>query len=78
MDTVFPTELRDTNNDVTHYIHKGFRGIEYQAVRVFFPKFGIKVPDTPLLSPEFSNPLFLKLFYHRCMMLSIQRKQKAL
>lgn len=62
MDTVFPTELRDTNNDVTHYIHKGFRGIEYQAVRVFFPKFGIKVPDTPLLSPEFSNPLFLKLF----------------
>lgn len=62
LDTVFPAELKDTNNDVTHYIHKGFRGIEYQAVRVFFPKFGIKIPDTPLLSPEFSNPLFLKLF----------------
>lgn len=62
LDVVFPATLKNSSNDVTHYKHKGFRGIEYQAVRVFFPKFGIKVPDTPLLSPEFSNPLFLKLF----------------
>ncbi len=62
LDIVLPEGLRKTNNQVTHYIHKGFRGIEYQAVRIFFPKFNLKIPDTPLLSPEFSNPLFLKLF----------------
>lgn len=42
--------------------HKGFAGIEYKAMREFFRYYNIKQPDVPLLSPEFQNPLFLKLF----------------
>ncbi len=42
--------------------HSGFAGHEYDAVRVFFGHYGLKLPSIPLLSPEFQNPLFLKLF----------------
>jgi len=40
--------------------HPGFTDIEYQAVQVFFAHYGIK-QFVPLLTPEFRNPLFLKL-----------------
>ncbi|MDX8400861.1 MAG: hypothetical protein R8K20_11540, partial [Gallionellaceae bacterium] len=42
--------------------HQGFQGIEYQASSRFFRQYGIQQPRVPLLKPEFSNPLFLKLF----------------
>jgi len=42
--------------------HQGFQGIEYQASSRFFRQYGIQQPRVPLLNPEFSNPLFLKLF----------------
>ena len=41
--------------------HPGFKGIENEAVNAFFNHFGIKPPSTPIIHPEFSNPLFLKL-----------------
>jgi hypothetical protein len=47
---------------VTRGTHHGFAEHEYQATRTFFGWFGIKGPSIPLLTPEFQNPLFLKLF----------------
>lgn len=40
--------------------HAGFENIEFDATRAFFEHFGIDFPSTPLLAPEFSNPLYLK------------------
>lgn len=42
--------------------HSGFDGVEYQASGLYFKQYGIKQPSSPLLHPEFGNPLFLKLF----------------
>lgn len=42
--------------------HHGFADNEFAAVRRFFHAYGLELPGAPLLSPEFSNPLFLKLF----------------
>jgi len=42
--------------------HHGFSGVEYKAVKEFFDFYNIELPSTPLLAPEFLNPLFLKLF----------------
>ncbi|MBX9887356.1 MAG: hypothetical protein K2Y30_05430 [Flavobacteriaceae bacterium] len=44
---------------ITHY---GFASHEYEASKLFFENYKIKLPSIPLLHPEFSNPLFLKLF----------------
>jgi hypothetical protein len=43
-------------------VHKGFSGEEGTATRVYFRAYGIKEPNIPILTPEFSSPLFLKLF----------------
>ncbi|MFV8598104.1 AVAST type 2 anti-phage system protein Avs2 [Ralstonia pseudosolanacearum] len=40
--------------------HRGFESVEFDATRAFFEHFGIDLPSTPLLAPEFSNPLYLK------------------
>jgi hypothetical protein len=42
--------------------HVGFAEQELDATRRFFDEFGIERPSIPLLTPEFANPLFLKLF----------------
>jgi len=50
-------------NDIAiKVIHRGFNNVEYQASSFFFSQYGIEQPSVPLLHPEFSNPLFLKLF----------------
>ena len=41
--------------------HTGFYGIEFDAVKVYFSYYGLELPSTPLLQPEFSNPLWLKI-----------------
>jgi hypothetical protein len=47
---------------ITFITHIGFAYHEYEASKLFFSNYGIEFPDTPILHPEFSNPLFLKLF----------------
>jgi nucleoside phosphorylase len=42
--------------------HRGFEDQEYTATKTFFDYYGIERPNIPLLVPEFSNPLFLKIF----------------
>ena len=47
--------------DRAHIInHEGFSGVEFDAARSFFDHYQIEFPSSPLLQPEFRNPLFLK------------------
>lgn len=43
-------------------VHRGFSDSEYIATKTFFDHYCIERPRIPLLVPEFSNPLFLKIF----------------
>lgn len=56
-EVVIPAEVRDRALSVMHH---GFRGHEYDATKTFFLHYGLELPSTPLLAPEFQNPLFLK------------------
>lgn len=49
-------------NDVHHFEHRGLGENTKQAVQVFFDYYKLQEPPIPILNPEFSNPLFLKLF----------------
>ena len=49
-------------SNVTEVEHPGFAGQELQATERFFDTFGLEQPRVPLLTPEFTNPLFLKLY----------------
>ena len=40
--------------------HQGFMEHEYDAMKMFCLHYGLEFPSTPLLVPEFRNPLFLK------------------
>ena len=42
--------------------HPGFGGRELESAERFFDAFGLDQPRIPLLTPEFTNPLFLKLY----------------
>ena len=57
--TVLPAEGL---SDVAEVEHRGFSGSELEAVERFFSVYGLEQPGVPLLSPEFTNPLFLKLY----------------
>lgn len=54
---VIPEEIRAIAVGIEHY---GFAGHEHDATRAFFEHYNIELPSTPLLVPEFQNPLFLK------------------
>ena len=41
--------------------HAGFTGHEWEAARTLFANWQLTLPDFPLLAPEYTNPLFLKL-----------------
>ncbi len=55
---IIPQEIRDRAFCLTH---QGFADHEYDATRTFFIYYGLELPSTPLLTPEFTNPLFLKI-----------------
>ena len=57
-ESVIPADVRERAITVTH---AGFTGHEYDAVRTFAEHYGIEFPSTPILQPEFRNPLFLKI-----------------
>jgi hypothetical protein len=42
--------------------HPGFAGHEVEATQKYFDHFGLEAPRIPLLVPEFSVPLFLRLY----------------
>lgn len=56
-------QLNTKNKDKLCYVeHSGFMDNEFEAIQIFFPYYGLQLPSIPLLNPEFSNPLYLKLF----------------
>ena len=40
--------------------HSGFKGFEHRAASNYLSRQGILKPSAPIISPEFTNPLFLK------------------
>jgi len=60
-DYIIPDEIKN-DDSVTEITHNGFEDIEYDASKKIFEYYKIEQPSIPLLHPEFSNPLFLKLF----------------
>ena len=56
-DELIPETIREQAVVATH---RGFGERSYDAMRTFFTHYGLELPSTPLLAPEFGNPLFLK------------------
>lgn len=60
---------QDSNKLICEIYHQGFNELEFDACKIFFDYYKIETPRIPLLNPEFSNPLYLKLF---CESLKVQ------
>lgn len=60
-DLIAPESVID-NSIASRIYHPGFEGMEYEASIHFFKHYDIIPPGSPMLHPEFQNPLFLKLF----------------
>lgn len=58
--------------------HPGFQEIELDAQVAFFKYYKIPTPEVPLLTPEFSNPLFLKLFCKALEEATVRKKHKQI
>lgn len=56
-ETVIPEQIHESALLIKH---EGFSSHEYDATKAFFSHYGIELPPTPLLVPEFRNPLFLR------------------
>jgi len=50
-----------SNVQILEVEHTGFAGVEFDACFEFFRFYGLEPPSMPLMQPEFSNPLFLRL-----------------
>lgn len=59
-DDVVPDDV-EANCKATVIEHKGFKGLEYEAVKQFCLAYELNLPNVPILTPEFCNPLFLKI-----------------
>jgi hypothetical protein len=57
---VVPSTLRE-GGELAEVEHRGFTGHEQEAADRYFGRYGVTPPATPILTPEYSNPLFLKL-----------------
>ncbi|WP_406048278.1 hypothetical protein [Kribbella sp. NBC_00889] len=59
------TDLVLEGNEGSHYVrrtHPGFAEREVEATQVYFKHYGLEAPKIPLLTPEFTLPLFLRLY----------------
>ncbi|MBK8298752.1 MAG: ATP-binding protein [Saprospiraceae bacterium] len=58
-------QIFQTNNTLRNFVieeHIGFKFNEWEAVSKYFHEYSIPLPEIPILTPEFQNPLFLLLF----------------
>lgn len=70
-------ELEKSN--FIHSFHAGFSEDEQsEAISKYFTKYKIPLPEVPLLNPEFSNPLFLKLFCEAIEKVTVKNKHKQI
>ena len=65
-----------TRSAVVEAVHSGFVDVEFDAQKEFFRYYKIPPPHIPLLAPEFSRPLFLKIFCQSVASLSSRTKQR--
>jgi hypothetical protein len=49
-------------DDVRPVEHPGLAGYEHEGAERYFEAFNLRQPNAPLLLPEFTNPLFLRLY----------------
>ena len=54
--TCLPSDYKDQTVE-----HFGFRDMDRATVHQYLQHYGLRPPTTPLLPPEFSNPLYLRL-----------------
>ena len=54
---VIPENIMES---AVHLEHHGFAAAEYDAIESYFDHHGIEIQSSPMLEPEFNNPLFLK------------------
>lgn len=59
-DDIIPDDV-EASSKATVIEHKGFKGLEYEAVKQFCLAYELNLPNVPILTPEFCNPLFLKI-----------------
>jgi hypothetical protein len=59
-DDIIPKDFKKTPK-INMATHIGFKGNEYEALKLFSEFYGLTLPNFPILNPEFSNPLFLHL-----------------
>ncbi len=59
-DDIIPDDV-ESRSEATILEHKGFKGLEYEAVKQFCLAYKLNLPNVPILTPEFCNPLFLKI-----------------
>lgn len=52
---------RATSAKLVVLFHRGFQDQEFDAQQEFFAHYGLPAPHVPLITPEFSRPLFLRL-----------------
>lgn len=58
-------DVVDEDDDRRRFLtrtHPGFTGREIEATQKYFQHYGLEAPRIPLLVPEFSVPLFLRLY----------------
>ncbi len=60
IDFVLPKGLFN-DSKISIIDHEGFKGNEYGALKLFCEHHNLKQPHFPILAPEFTKPLFLKL-----------------
>jgi len=59
--STFRDEVIAANVQIPEFQHLGFEGVEFDACFEFFRFYKLDAPSIPLMQPEFSNPLFLRL-----------------
>ena len=74
-DGLIPEAVRE---DAVVATHQGFGERSYDAMRTFFTYYGLELPSTPLLAPEFGNPLFLKTLCLGLREQSVTRLQRGI
>lgn len=55
---IIPADFK-LNSNISIITHEGFKGNEYEALKLFCEHYDLRLPNFPILNPEFTNPLFL-------------------
>jgi len=69
----FQNYIIPRSSKLIQIVHPGFTGVEMDAQTEFFDFYDLPQPEIPLLTEEFSNPLFLKMM---CKVLKNLKKGK--